>query len=244
MAEAEIAKNSATSESSDSDKTKGKRSKNSPPGGRSVKRKEQKRSIETRVSILEAALVEFAENGFEGASMRTIGERTGAHYTLITYHFRNKETLWRATAEHFFNQIGLPSNEISESDEVDAIDVVRHQFHSFFKFIVGNPDFHRFMMRENAPNNPRLVWLIDHYLAPILNPLIGLIETAQNDGDLPDTNPVLLYYLLVGATTALSGSGAEIKYQTGMNPRDADVADQYWALIERMLFKRHLYGST
>src|SRR5438128_918554 len=61
-------------------------------------RREQQRTIETRRAILDAALNEFAERGFEGASVRRIGERAGLEYTLITYHFKNKDTLWRAVA--------------------------------------------------------------------------------------------------------------------------------------------------
>jgi len=42
------------------------------------KRAEQQRSIETRASILNAAIAEFAERGFEGASIRAIADRLGA----------------------------------------------------------------------------------------------------------------------------------------------------------------------
>lgn len=67
-------------------------------------RKEQKRAIDTRQSILDAALEEFAERGFDGASVRRIGERAKLDFTLITYHFRNKDTLWREVAGHAFAQ--------------------------------------------------------------------------------------------------------------------------------------------
>ena len=58
-------------------------------------RAEQQRSIETRVSILNAAIAEFAERGFEGASIRSIADRLGLQHPLITYHYRSKDILWR-----------------------------------------------------------------------------------------------------------------------------------------------------
>src|ERR1700741_79618 len=69
------------------------------------KRAEQQRSLETRAAILNAAIAEFAERGFEGASIRAIADRIGVQHPLITYHYPSKDILWRAAAEHAFTQI-------------------------------------------------------------------------------------------------------------------------------------------
>src|SRR6202022_855644 len=73
--------------------------------GRPRKRAEQQRSLETRGAILDAAIAEFAERGFEGASIRSIADRLGLQHPLITYHYRSKDILWRAAAEHAFTRI-------------------------------------------------------------------------------------------------------------------------------------------
>src|SRR6266481_407375 len=73
--------------------------------GRPRKRAEQQRSLETKGAILDAAIAEFAERGFEGASIRAIADRLGLQHPLITYHYRSKDILWRAAAEHAFAQI-------------------------------------------------------------------------------------------------------------------------------------------
>src|ERR1700743_1544350 len=69
------------------------------------KRAEQQRAIETREAILNAAIAEFADKGFGGASIRAIADRLGLQHPLITYHYRTKDILWRAAAEHAFAQI-------------------------------------------------------------------------------------------------------------------------------------------
>jgi len=56
-------------------------------------RRRQARADATRTALLDAALVEFAANGFEGASTRTIAERAGTHQPQINYHFDSKEAL-------------------------------------------------------------------------------------------------------------------------------------------------------
>ena len=67
-------------------------------------RKQQQRSIRTKQKLLDAALEAFSENGFKGTSTRDIAERAGVHHPLITYHFKNKETLWRAAADRIFRE--------------------------------------------------------------------------------------------------------------------------------------------
>src|SRR5216683_3858653 len=79
----------------------------SRPGARRrpLKRTEQRRAVETRLAILNAALAEFAEKGFDAASIRAIANRTGLQHPLITYHYRTKEILWQAVAEYAFGRI-------------------------------------------------------------------------------------------------------------------------------------------
>lgn len=62
------------------------------------KRAEQTRAIETRRGILQAALDEFAEFGFEGANVRRIAQRANTTHQLVNYHFQNKDVLWQETA--------------------------------------------------------------------------------------------------------------------------------------------------
>jgi AcrR family transcriptional regulator len=57
--------------------------------------------------LLEAAAIEFAANGFEGASTRRIAARAGAHQPQINYHFSSKEDLWKATVARLFDMLQL-----------------------------------------------------------------------------------------------------------------------------------------
>lgn len=211
----------------------------SPPGGRSSERTEQQRSIDTRLSILNAALLEFGEKGFDAASMRSIGERSGLHFTLITYHFRNKETLWEATLEHFFEEISERWwKEVGPLDQSSPVDLVRNQFRSFMNFTVDFPHFHHMMIHENQVDNPRLDWVIKFLVKPIMDTTIPNIMKSQREGQLPNVDPMLLHYLLVGCTTALSSLGEEIKYNSKLDPSDPRVVEEYWNIIDQIVFRR------
>ncbi len=48
----------------------------------------------TQIKLIEAAELEFAENGFHGASVRDITSRAEANIAAVNYHFGSKETLF------------------------------------------------------------------------------------------------------------------------------------------------------
>src|SRR3984957_18679047 len=124
------------------------------------KRAEQRRSRATRLSILKAALSEFADKGFEAASIRSIAERTGLQHPLITYHYPTKEALWRATAEYDFEQIREQRDKsVPELSDAAPIDHLRAEYRAVLYYTVAFPEFLRFMRQEAMYDNPALRWL-------------------------------------------------------------------------------------
>jgi AcrR family transcriptional regulator len=225
------------------ERTRSRRSRNSTVAATPLKRpkkkrRKQKRSIDTRFAILKAALTEFAENGFDAASTRSIGGRAGINYPLITYHFRTKEALWRAVAEHAFGQIrSLWDRDVPAEAELSPRDRVRQEFHIFLRFTIEYPDFHQFMLRESKPNNPRLLWLVETFLRPVMSRVLPQIKAAQKAGEMPIANPALLYYLLIGVVTVLSSLGAEMRATSRLDASDPALVEDYWSLIERTIFR-------
>src|SRR5580704_19694071 len=121
------------------------------------KRAEQQRAVETRASILNAAIAEFAERGFEAASIRAIADRLGLQHPLITYHYRSKDILWRAAAEHAFAQIRSEWDILAvEESELSPLARLRQEYTTLFRYTVAFPEFHRFMRQDALTNNPRL----------------------------------------------------------------------------------------
>jgi AcrR family transcriptional regulator len=59
----------------------------------------QRNATLTRRKMIEAAEMEFADHGFDGASVRQIALRADVPVALINYHFGSKEGLYRAIFE-------------------------------------------------------------------------------------------------------------------------------------------------
>jgi TetR/AcrR family transcriptional regulator len=137
--------------------------------GHPRQRAEQQRALKTRTSILNAAIAEFAERGFEGASIRAIADRLDLQHPLITYHYRTKDILWRAAAEHSFAQIKTGWDvSAPESSDLPPLARLREEYATLFRYTVAFPEFHRFMRQEAVSNNPRLKWVAKTILAPLL----------------------------------------------------------------------------
>lgn len=56
----------------------------------------------TQRAILEAAFVEFSDNGLDGARVDAIAARAGTTVRMIYYYFASKEGLYRAVLEHAY----------------------------------------------------------------------------------------------------------------------------------------------
>ena len=201
------------------------------------KRAEQQRSIETRAAILNAAIAEFAERGFEGASIRAIADRLDLQHPLITYHYRSKDILWRAAAEHAFEQIRTEWDILApEGSELSPLVRLRQEYTALFRYTVAFPEFHRFMRQEALTNNPRLKWLAETVLAPLLARLLPQIIEAQKRDLLPAVDPILFHYMMVSLTAALSEFGPEMQVTSGLSSDDTKVVEAYWRLVDETVF--------
>ena len=208
--------------------------------GRPRKRAEQQRSLETRGAILDAAIAEFAERGFEGASIRAIADRLGLQHPLITYHYRSKDILWRAAAEHAFAQIRAGwDNSAPENSDLSPLTRLREEYATLFRYTVAFPEFHRFMRQETLTDNPRLKWAAETILAPLLQRLLPQIKSAQDDGMLLRVEPIIFHYMMIALTATLSDFGPEMLVTGKLASDDPNVVEGYWDLVEEMVFARN-----
>ncbi|GEO82094.1 TetR/AcrR family transcriptional regulator [Pararhodospirillum oryzae] len=54
----------------------------------------------TKERLLEAAVIEFSEKGYHGATIQAIVYRAGANQAAVNYHFGNKAKLYEAVMRH------------------------------------------------------------------------------------------------------------------------------------------------
>lgn len=195
-------------------------------------RKQQQRSVVTQNKLLDAAIEAFSENGFNGTSTRDIAERAGVHHPLITYHFKNKDTLWRAAADRvFLNFRESLSRSFQDSDHACPKARMASLIRAYVYYAKQQPAMHKVLVQEAHFPNERLDWLIDSHLRPFFEPVFKLIEELQGLGVAPAGNAKLLFNMIRLSSGGLLALGNELKASSGIDVESTDTLDEIADMI-------------
>lgn len=201
-------------------------------GGDKPERKQQQRSIATQQKLLAAAIEAFSENGFKGTSTRDIAERAGVHHPLITYHFKNKDKLWRAAADKVFRDF-TRSLAASLEDHRDECPKQRMAslIRAYVHYAKSQPALHKVMVQEASYPNPRLEWLIETHLKPVFETTFEMLGQLQELGVAPPGNPRLLFNMIRLSSGGLLALGNELKESSGIDIDDDATLDEIADMI-------------
>lgn len=139
---------------------------------------ERRKATDTK--ILDAAVIEFAANGYTRATLSSIAKRAGVTQGLVSQNFGDKKSLFLTLVQNKMKEYLL---ECDISDEMpDAvIDVV----HLFRKIAADNLDDLRFMhMLNTSPDIPEeyYAWMRE---AVVTSKLYRALEAAQIRHEIP-----------------------------------------------------------
>jgi AcrR family transcriptional regulator len=181
-------------------------------------RKQQQRSIRTKQKLLGAALEAFSENGFKGTSTRDIAERAGVHHPLITYHFNNKDELWRAAADRVFREFNsallvAAQAQAGECPKARMAAMIRAYVH----YAAGQPALHKIMVQESSRPSGRLDWLVNTHIRPLFDAAVEEIQVLQERGVAPAGDPKLLFNMIRVSSGALLALSLEFKGTSGID---------------------------
>ncbi len=195
-------------------------------------RKQQQRSVVTQQKLLDAAIEAFSENGFKGTSTRDIAERAGVHHPLITYHFRNKDQLWRAAADHLFSAFTLAlSKAVEEHRDMCPKKRMSALIRVYVNYAKSHPALHKVMIQEASYPSERLDWLVDTHLKPFFEVTFGMIKKLQDAGVSPSGNPALLFSMIRLCSGGLLALGNELKRSSGIDIEDPETLDEISEMI-------------
>jgi len=103
--------------------------------------------IDTRNAILKAAIILFAEQGYEGVSMRNIADAVSISAPALYNHFKDKQSLYvAAIAEAFENKSELLLQALTGQSE--PLVRLENFVSRLCKILHEDPDFRRLMQRE------------------------------------------------------------------------------------------------
>ena len=194
-----------------------------------------------RSRILHTALSRFASRGYDGVSTTEIAKAAGVTQPLIHYHFKSKETLWKATVEQVF---GWMRDELVESwqDEVPGLpqeqqaeQKLRRFLAQYLDFSSRHPEFGQLIFREGTQHSERLEWLVSEWMQPLLEPLMKEQAKGIEEGWLRDIPFAHIASILSASGTAFFSMTPLIESAYGVNAQDGIQSKAYTDTVIEMI---------
>jgi len=146
--------------------------------------------------ILEAAEVEFLENGFKNAATTAIAKRAGVTHAMLHYYFRTKENLFQKV---FQEKVILLGDSFYQqlSDNLPFEEVIRKFIEFHFNFVRQNPKLLNFVFNEVVVNKKNRQFLIDQIRPKVLNVLHRFDKIVSDEVAKGKIRPVKTFDLLI-----------------------------------------------
>jgi TetR/AcrR family transcriptional regulator len=160
-------------------------------------------SRKTREMILDGALAEFAEKGFDGARIDEIALRAGVNKNLLYHHYGNKDGLFTALLERTYDTIRRRQKDL-QLRGMEPVEGMRKLVTFTGRIWVQFPEFLRLLQSENlnGGRHVRASSEIPKMYNPLLDTIGELLERGTATGVFrKDVDPVDLY-ISISALTA------------------------------------------
>lgn len=138
-----------------------------------------------RDQIRQAALIEFARLGFEGAKIDQIAARAGVAKPLVHYHFGSKAKLWKAAVsaafETFRTEVIVFSKSVSREEPDASLEVFAERL---VRLGAERPHLLNIAIDETRQGGERSDWLRDTYLVPmhrIMTQVLSVVSPNSPD---------------------------------------------------------------
>ncbi|MDH3266001.1 MAG: TetR/AcrR family transcriptional regulator [Gammaproteobacteria bacterium] len=200
-------------------------------------RKQQQRSIVTQQKLLDAAIEAFSENGFKGTSTRDIADRAGVHHPLITYHFKNKDKLWRAATDRIFREFNISlAKAMAEIPEVEPKARAEAFIRTYLHYSRSQPALHRIILQESNYESDRLEWLSEKYLKPIFDEVHKALVELQRLKVAPEGNAAMLFNMIRVCAGGLIALKLELRATSNIDLNCDVQIEELSKLIIRIFF--------
>lgn len=184
-------------------------------------RKRGRTSKISRERILEASLYEFADHGYEGATTASVARRVGVTQPLIHYHFGSKEALWRAAVELGFSRMGTVLTTVEDDmSRVGPREAIRTMARRFVHFNALNPEVGRLIIAESAVRGPRLEWMTEKHLRPLIEQVETMFRIGRDAGIVKPLPLHSLVFAFLGAVPHFFDAAPLIDLLWQIDPSD------------------------
>lgn len=140
------------------------------------------KDVSTRSHMMESAKRVFAEQGYDGATVKALADAAGVNVSLISYHFGGKEGLYRACLEQFGRErLGTAERVLREATSIEDFRIRLSMFaEEFLRANMRDLSLCKILHREfDTGLNPIAMDVFKGTFLPVFQALVEFISAAQ-----------------------------------------------------------------
>lgn len=159
----------------------------------------------SRADLVEKAFIAFAEQGYDGVSLRQLAKQCDVSDSLLHHHFGSKQQLWQEAADTFIKPLmaTLTSDLETLAETNQPAYALGQNLPLSLKNLVASPAALGFIFREGDVNNERAHYLRNTYMRPYLARLDALFNQAVADQQFRPILPAARHVLIMGFLRSL-----------------------------------------
>jgi AcrR family transcriptional regulator len=187
----------------------------------------------TRSELLEVATEVFSEQGYSGARVDEIAERTRTTKRMIYYYFGGKEGLFLAVLEAAYRRIRDLEQSLHAGD-LDPVDAIRRIAELTFDHHVDHPDFIRLVSVENIHRGRHLekVESLRELGAPAATVLDDVLARGRASGELrADVDAVDVHMMISAYCVFQVANSATFGFLFGRDMLAPDVRERHRRIL-------------
>jgi AcrR family transcriptional regulator len=195
------------------------------PGGARKERRTQERTEITRAKLLEAATRLFTEHGYEGVSIRDIENLAGVQRGLLAYHFKDKESMWKAMADATFALLHDQLNpRLEVLGDLSAREQIAFIIRFYVRFSSRHPELARLMSQEGRHQSWRIEYMVENHIHTMANSMREPVSEALGFNEREFMH---WYYLLAGGSSLIFSHAPECELLFGVDAHEDSVVDAH-----------------
>ncbi|MDG2449710.1 MAG: TetR family transcriptional regulator [Saprospiraceae bacterium] len=193
-----------------------------------------------KTAILEIALQEFANKGFDGVRQKIIAEKAGIANSLMNYHFESKDDLWKQCVMQLGKRLEKRNAEVQAYfKDLHGIAALKAYTRQFIYFSAEHPEFYKVIFHEMCTQTDRADWLVETILRP-LHDVFGGSQVSMASGKeefrgIPSAN---ISSIIIGASNVFFIHAFQMKKMYNTDPFEKDEIEKHADIVIDILFSK------
>ena len=197
------------------------------------RRGQQERGDATKTKLLEAAIQEFSERGYDGVTLKDIETIADIQRGLVKYHFGGKEEIYKAVVDEVLGKIHeFRRNRRATEQDLSPRERLGFRIRSFVRYSAQRPELNRLMAQEGKHDSWRMRYILDQFLRQMvfdLKDLVGANILLSNE------EFCHWYYIYVGAGAFMFSMAPEAQKLFGIDVTSEEVVDRHAHMVANLL---------